>query len=162
MEEGKQIMVGSASALWVPAGQDRFGEVRGNGVATIEFKVATQDCSGLFLLEMTFFAKGGPPRHIHLEQDEWFYPIEGEMIVEVGQDRFRLGPGDSLFAPRKIPHVWAYVSDNPGRALFAVTPPGRIEAFLRAISQANAMAPQDPGFWPPFDMELVGPPLALG
>jgi hypothetical protein len=27
------------------------------------------------------------------------------------------------------------------------------------LSTMGAMAPQDPAFWPPYGMELVGPPL---
>lgn len=161
MSQPLQTSTATSSALWVPAGQDRYGEHRGNGIATIDFKVTTRDSSGLFLLEMTFHAKGGPPRHLHFDQDEWFHPVDCEFVIEVGQDRYRLGPGDSLFAPRKVPHVWAYVGDTPGRVLFAVTPAGKIEDFLVAISQANGMAPQNPEFWPPFGMQLVGPPLRL-
>ena len=28
--------------------------------------------------------KGGPPRHVHFEQDEWFYVIKGDYVFEVG------------------------------------------------------------------------------
>ena len=54
------------SALYVPAGQDRFGERRGLGVSVIEFKVTPQDNGGdLLILENVFHAKGGPARHLH-------------------------------------------------------------------------------------------------
>ena len=36
------------------------------------------------MLENTFHAKGGPARHLHYDQDEWFYAVEGEFIIEVG------------------------------------------------------------------------------
>ncbi len=52
-------------ALFVAAGEDRFGEQRGLGVSTIAFKVIPQDSSGLFILENTFHARGGPARHLH-------------------------------------------------------------------------------------------------
>jgi quercetin dioxygenase-like cupin family protein len=47
--------------------------------------------------------KGGPPRHLHHEQDEWFYAVKGEFVVEIGSQRFRLAPGDSILAPREVP-----------------------------------------------------------
>ena len=55
--------------------------------------------------------------------------VEGEFIVEVGQERIRLNPGDSLLAPRQVPHVWAYVGDTRGRMLIAFMPAGKIQAI---------------------------------
>jgi quercetin dioxygenase-like cupin family protein len=148
--------------LLVAAGEDRFGEHRGLGISAIDFKLSAQDSSGLFILENTFRAKGGPARHLHYEQDEWFYAIEGEFIIEVGQERFRLNPGDSLFAPRNVPHVWAYVGDAIGRMLITFNPAGKMEAFFREVTKANAMPPQDPALWQVHGMELLGPPLSIG
>lgn len=145
----------------VPAGADRFGEHRGLGVSTIEFKVAGPESAGLLVLENTFHAKGGPARHLHVAQDEWFYAVEGEFVVEIGRERLRLGPGDSVLAPRQVPHVWAHVGDGRGRILIAFTPAGQMEAFFRTVTLRNAMPPQDPALWRAHGMELLGPPLAL-
>ena len=99
---------------------------------------------GLLVLENTFHAKGGPARHLHVAQDEWFYAVEGEFVLEVGSDRHRLGPGDSLLAPRGVPHVWAHVGDGRGRILIAFAPAGQMEAFFRVVTARDAMPPQDP------------------
>jgi mannose-6-phosphate isomerase-like protein (cupin superfamily) len=147
--------------LRVPAGEDRFGEHRGLGISVIDFKVSTGDASGLFVLENTFHEKGGPPRHLHYEQDEWFYAVEGEFVVEVGTERTSLKPGDSLLAPRLVPHVWAFVGGTRGRILIAFSPAGAMEAFFRDVTRANAMPPQDPALWRAHGMELLGPPLSL-
>lgn len=152
----------SSGALHVAAGQDRFGEQRGLGISIITFKAVPQDSSGLLIIENTFQARGGPARHLHYDQDEWFYAVEGEFIIEVGQDRFTLKPGDSLLAPRQVSHVWAYVGATPpGRILIAFMPAGKMEAFFRQVTRANAMPPQDPELWRAHGMELLGPPLAL-
>jgi quercetin dioxygenase-like cupin family protein len=148
-------------AARVAAGRDRFGEKRGLGVSRVDFKVAATDSGGLFILENTFHEKGGPARHLHYEQDEWFYAIEGEFIFEVGTERFELHPGDSVLAPRGIPHVWAFRGGGIGRVLVAFNPAGKMEAFFREVTKANAMPPQDPALWREHGMELVGPPLAL-
>jgi quercetin dioxygenase-like cupin family protein len=149
------------SVLRVMAGEDQFGEYRGLGVSTIAFKVTSQDPNGLLVLENTFHQKGGPARHWHHEQDEWFYVVEGEFLIEVGEERFTLNPGDSLLAPRKIPHVWAFVGETTGRILIAFMPAGRMEAFFREVTKANAMPPQDPALWHAHGMELLGPPLSV-
>ena len=144
--------------LIVAAGQDRFGEHRGLGISTIAFKVTPQDSSGLLVIENTFHAKGGPARHLHHDQDEWFYAVEGEFIIEVGDERIRLNPGDSLLAPRQVPHVWAYIGDTRGRMLIVFNPAGQMEAFFREVTAANAMPPQDQALWQAHGMELLGPP----
>jgi quercetin dioxygenase-like cupin family protein len=149
------------AALRVAAGADRFAEQRGLGISTIAFKLTTPNPSDLFILENTFLAKGGPARHLHYDQEEWFYILEGEFQFEVGAQRFRLHPGDSLLAPRQVPHVWAFVGEAPGRILIAFLPAGKMEAFFREVTKANAMPPQDPAVWRVHGMELLGPPLPV-
>ena len=147
------------AALLLAAGADRFGEQRGLGISTIAFKVTMPNPSDLFILENTFLAKGGPARHLHYDQEEWFYTVDGEFIFEVGQERLTLQPGDSLLAPRQVPHVWAFVGEARGRILVAFLPAGNMEAFFREVTRANAMPPQDPALWRAHGMELLGPPL---
>lgn len=144
----------------VPAGEDIYGEHRGLGVSHIDFKVSTGE-GGLFVLENVFHAKGGPARHLHHDQDEWFYILEGEFRFEIGDQGFDLKPGDSLMAPRKVPHVWAYVGNARGRILVTFSPAGKMEAFFREVTKANAMPPQDPLLWRAHGMELLGPPLRV-
>jgi len=162
MNESSQTPATLPPVLRVAAGEDRFGEHRGLGISSIAFKVSTQDSGGLFILENTFREKGGPARHLHFDQDEWFYCLEGEFIVEVGEERIRLNPGDSLLATRKVPHVWAYAGDTRGRILITFMPAGKMEAFFREVTKADAMPPQDPGLWRAHGMELLGPPLPVG
>ncbi len=147
----------------VRSGADRTGQPRTVfGGLRIDAKVAPADSSGdLYLIEHTDEAKGGPPRHVHHEQDEWFYVLDGSYIVEIGADRFELGPGDSVFAPRTIPHVWTHSSEGPGRLLLAFQPAGQMEAFLGALA-ALGHAPKPEEMRPLFSahgMTVVGPPL---
>jgi len=161
MEKAIQNSANPPSALFILAGEDRFRESRSLGISTIAFKVTTQDSNGLFILENTFREKGGPARHLHYNQDEWFYVAEGEFIFEVGEEKFRLKPGDSLLAPRRVPHVWAYTGGAGGRILIAFMPAGKMEAFFHEVTKANAMPPQDPELWRAHEMELLGPPLSV-
>lgn len=145
----------------VAAGQDRFGERRGLGISAISFKVTPTDVPDTLIIENTFHAPGGPPRHLHFEQDEWFYALEGEFVIEVGTERYRLTPGDSLLAPRRVPHVWAYTGNATGRILISFAPAGDMEAFFREVNKENAMPPQTPELWSAHGMELLGPPLRV-
>ena len=161
MNESTQDPASLPSILRVAAGDDRYGEERGLGISRIDFKLCPQDVAGLLILENSFHAKGGPARHLHYDQDEWFYAVEGEFIIEVGEERTRLHAGDSLLAPRQVPHVWAHVGAGRGRMLIAFMPAGKMEAFFREVTKANAMPPQDPALWRAHGMELLGPPLAV-
>lgn len=145
--------------LHVPAGEDCFGEQRGLGISTIDFKFTPSDPSGVLVLENTFHTRGGPARHFHYEQDEWFYILEGQFTFEIGVEQMQLSPGDALFAPRMIPHVWAFTGTGQGRVLVEFFPAGQMEAFFREVTKTNAMPIQDPRLWRAHGMELTGPPL---
>ena len=146
-------------ALLVAAGKDQFGEHRSLGITTITFKITPLDENGIFIIENTFHEKGGPARHMHHNQDEWFYAVNGDFVVEVGDEKLTLKPGDSLLAPRKVPHVWACT--GAGSMLIAFMPAGKMEAFFREVTKANAMPPLDPELWRAHGMELMGPPLKV-
>ncbi len=161
MTDAQQTAPQTAQPLQIPLGEDRFGEHRSLGISTIAFKIVPYTHSDILVLENTFHAKGGPARHLHHDQDEWFYALEGEFLIEVGADRYTLHPGDSLLAPRQVAHVWAHVGNARGRILITFLPAGKMEAFFREVTKANAMPPQDPELWRAHDMELLGPPLAV-
>jgi quercetin dioxygenase-like cupin family protein len=161
MEGSKQSRANFSPAILVPEGTDRYGEYRGLGISSISFKVTPRDSKGSLIIENTFRGRGGPARHLHYYQDEWFYILKGEFQFEVGQEKFILKTGDSLMAPRNVPHVWAYTGGSGGNILISFMPAGKMESFFREVTQANAMPPQDPEFWKAHDMELLGPPLAI-
>lgn len=148
-------------SLLVAANEDRFGERRNLGISTIAFKVMPADDHDVLIIENSFYGKGGPARHSHDDQDEWFYAVAGDFIIEIGQEKLRLQAGDSLLAPRRVPHVWAFVGEGQGKMLITFMPAGKMEAFFREVTKANAMPPQDPALWRAHGMTLLGPPLAI-
>lgn len=160
MRDAEPAQPSSRPDSFLPASADIEGAERGLGVSTLHFKVAGR--TDVFVVENTFHAKGGPARHLHLDQDEWFYALEGDFMLEVGGRRFDLHPGDSVLAPRGVPHVWAHVGDARGRILIAFTPAGSMEEFFRLVTAENAMPPLDPGLWSAHGMQLIGPPMPVG
>lgn len=147
----------------VAALDDRFGRQRKVfGVMPFTVKVDAQDSDGrLLVIEQDNAYPGGPPRHVHHEQDEWFYAVRGSYLVEVGGALHRLTPGDAVFAPRGVPHGWALDGVEPGRLLIVFQPAGAMASFFDAASRLPAM-PTPAEAAPLFEahgMSIVGPPL---
>jgi uncharacterized cupin superfamily protein len=92
------------------------------------FRRETQEVSSTFF-EHPNQGKGGSPRHIHFEQDEWFYVVKGEYAFEIGGEMFRLTAGDIMFAARNLTHGWANVGDEPGTLLTLVSRAGHSNSF---------------------------------
>ncbi len=152
-------------AVYVPNGKNRFmEELMIWGVIPFQIKVSGKDTQGsLFVFEHANMSKGGPPRHFHYEQDEWFYSIDGEFAFEVGDEKFRLKPGDSLLAPRMIPHAWAYAGEKTGTLLLAVQPAGSLEEFfIKSCGMTSPPTPKEAEkLFAAYGMKVVGPPLAV-
>ena len=148
---------GEAHPLGV--GQDRLGETHSLGFSTILFKVLPRETSdGLFVIEHKGLGHGGPPVHFHLHQDEWFYVMEGEVLLQVGDKRQTLRAGESLLGPRGIPHGFAGVGERPAHMLIAFTPAGKMEGFFREAAVPNGPK-MDAELFRRYEMEYVGPPL---
>jgi mannose-6-phosphate isomerase-like protein (cupin superfamily) len=160
---GSRIRAGKA--VYVPNGKNRFEEeLMIWGVIPYQVKVSTKDTDGsLFVFEHQKMGKGGPPRHFHYEQDEWFYSIEGEFAFEIGDEKFVLRPGDSLFAPRRIPHAWAYVGEKPGTLVLAVQPAGSLEEFFTKSCRMTRPPTSEEAdqLFAAHGMKVVGPPLTI-
>jgi quercetin dioxygenase-like cupin family protein len=115
---------------------------------------------GLFVIEQANRVKGGPPRHLHHEQDELWYVLAGDYVVEIGSERHLLKPGDCILGPRRIPHAWAFVGDSPGKLLIAFTPAGKMQENFERDRRAGEYR-SDAETFRAYGMELVGPPLSI-
>jgi mannose-6-phosphate isomerase-like protein (cupin superfamily) len=145
----------------VGAGLDRFGEPHSYGFSEILFKFGSQEANGgLFIIEHINMTKGGPHLHLHFSQDEWFYVMEGEVLFQIGDGRKRLQAGESVLAPRNIPHTFTPIGDKPGHMLIAFTPAGKMEQYFRDTAIPNPPH-QDAEFYGRYGMELIGPPLTV-
>lgn len=65
-----------------------------------------------------------PPPHIHSDQDEVFYVIDGTFAVRCGDQTWPAGPGSLVFLPRQVPHSFVVSDDGPARALLINAPAG--------------------------------------
>jgi DNA-binding transcriptional MerR regulator len=118
----------------VGAGKDRFDEGFNHCGTTIDCKVSGKDTGGaMCVLEVN---NTGWPRHVNRDQDEWIYVVDGEVELEIGKRRSRLGAGESVFIPRDVEHAWAGV---PAKVINSYQPAGKIEEFFQAVAKFEGL-----------------------
>jgi DNA-binding transcriptional MerR regulator len=157
----------------VAAGNDRFGEHIKLGGEWNDCKVSAQDTAGAMCI-FEFTGTGGGPRHLHHEQDEWIYVIDGEVDFVVGAERLRLTAGESIFIPRKTAHLWACMRGRPAKIINVYQPAGKMEEFFREVSTFKNLPTREDvinktyteeqvhalkRLFRDHGMELLGPPL---
>jgi DNA-binding transcriptional MerR regulator len=149
----------------VAAGKDRFGEHIELAGEPSDCKVSGQDTDGA-LCVFEFTGGSGGPRHLHHDQDEWIYVIDGEFQFEVGDTRSRVGAGGSVFLPRRVPHGWFCASGQPGRIIDLFQPAGRMEEFFRELGRHSGPRVHEAlsidqlrAVFREHGMDLLGPPL---
>jgi DNA-binding transcriptional MerR regulator len=155
----------------VAAGEDRFNEGFSRDGTTIDCKVSGKDTGGaMCVLELN---NTGWPRHVNPDQDEWIYVVDGEVELEIGKKRFRLGAGESTFIPRNVEHAWGGV---PARIINTYQPAGIIEEFFQVLAKFKDLPTREQAFnktytdeqvnamerlFEAHGMVLTGPPLIL-
>jgi mannose-6-phosphate isomerase-like protein (cupin superfamily) len=149
----------------VEGGNDRFNEELHIMGGQFNCIISSKDTMGDLCVYDTYrHEKGGPDLHLHHDQDEWFYNISGEFIAQVGEEKFTLKPGDSLFAPRTIPHAFAKVSEGEAHMLVLFQPAGSMEDFFKQVAKLGKSIPKEQErlmkeLFVTHGMEVVGPPL---
>ena len=98
-----------------------------NHEATVNRRLVGRENVGARQLEIVLgvVAKGGGAlKHSHPGIEQACYVLEGRARVEVGDDYVaEVGPGDTVFFPAGVPHVFTTVSDEPVRVLVIYAPP---------------------------------------
>ncbi|TDE17111.1 cupin domain-containing protein [Dyadobacter psychrotolerans] len=148
----------------VNSGKDRFDKsislLEGD---TFYTKVSSKDTNGdLYVFESTRVKIGGPSLHVHAEQDEWWYILEGEFKIKIGEDLFEVKAGDSVFGPRGVPHTFSKVGEGTARMIITFQPAGKMEQFFTSISEGvmkGKSEKEQDAFRIAHGFERVGPAL---
>lgn len=152
----------------VNAGEARYGKhfkMKGVTQNILDIKISGKDTKNdLAVFEQTGLSpNGGPPLHIHPFQDEWFYVVEGEYLFQVGEDKYQMKSGDTIFLPRNVQHAFIQLTEN-GKMIVSYLPAGKMEAFFQVTDQWT-LPPTKKEIVKVFkdhDMRVVGPPLKTG
>jgi len=111
----------------------------GEGFAGIRWNILGQSyfpkavCDSAFAFETNSDPGQFIPVHIHSTQDEFILVQEGELSLKLDGVWSVAKAGDLVRMPRGIPHGYFNKSDKPGRALFWVSPAGKLEDLFVPI-----------------------------
>jgi quercetin dioxygenase-like cupin family protein len=81
----------------------------------------------------------GAPAHTHTREDEVFYVLSGEVLIEVEgvPDPLRLGPGGFLFAPRNRRHAYRNIGTVAAHLLVYAIPGTGLDRMFAAFDAAS-------------------------
>ncbi len=153
----------SDGAVTVCLGPGEGHAIQGPAGGLLTFKARGDQTGGRLTVFENVIAPGdGPPLHVHANEDEAWYMLDGEFRFKLGAE-IRLAPaGSFVFVPRGTPHCFQNVGPTPGRVLVMFTPSG-MEAFFDR-SAALPAGPDLPGAFRTIGagvaMDVEGPPLA--
>lgn len=126
-----------------------------------------EDTAGaLSIFQGTIGPNAGPPLHVHDAEDEALLVLEGELTVQLGDQRHIVGTGGFVWMPRGVPHAFANLGTVEARAL-GINTPGGIERmfteqadYLGGLAAGEAPDPQRLGeISAHYGNRVVGPPL---
>jgi 8-oxo-dGTP diphosphatase len=104
--EEKQMTLGSSSAPWKRSAQEFPIEPTRNGALKRVLIRHEEVQSALMFLNEVFVAPDETiGRHQHEDMEEIFYFIDGEGVMELGEEIQLVKPGDRVIVPLQTPHV---------------------------------------------------------
>ena len=113
---------------------------------------------------------GATPVHIHHNEDETFYILEGRVTMFSGDERIDLEAGDYFFVPRGVVHAYLVRSER-ARMLVTISPSGTEQLFVSLGVPATGSEPPTEAVMPPmpelvrlfaaYGTEILGPPPSL-
>lgn len=84
----------------------------------------------------------GPRKHVHKNEEEAFYILQGQFGFEVGDSKLTAETGSFVLGPRGIPHKFWNSGNTTGKFLLIISP-GGLEPFFEEFSQLMLEAPLD-------------------
>ena len=130
----------------------------------LTFKLTGDDTGGAldyFIAQVA--PRGGPPLHVHHNQDETIHILKGRFKVRIGEEIFYCEQGGFAYLPRAVPHAFLNLTDETAEIIVVYTPGGG-HKFFEEFGPISRSGPPDPKVLGPVfqkhGMTLLGPPLS--
>lgn len=136
--------------------------------ALLSFKALTEETGGQFwALEGLAGAEMSVPLHVHSNEAEIWYVLEGEVEFTVGDDTRVAGPGSFAYIPAGVAHTFQALT--PTVRWFGIGTPGGLDQWFFEIGEPARTPTLPPAAAPPdpapivaslrrYGTETVGPP----
>ena len=138
-------MTTTKSKYIVGPGDGQKVDIGGLGV---DFKVSAETTGGLLsIVEHPMQPGRLVPAHMHHDEDEISYVLEGTFGVKIGDVVAEAVPGCYVFKPRGVPHTFWNAGPAPARLIEIIAPSGFERFFetlggLAAIAATGAISPE--------------------
>jgi quercetin dioxygenase-like cupin family protein len=105
----------------------------------------------------------GPPLHMHREQHDTFYVLDGVLKVQVGDEMFDLMPGDFASVPPSVAHTFENIrKDQPPVKVCNLMTPSGLDGFFVRLTELDPMG-KDPVLFAraaeEFGITIAGPTI---
>jgi quercetin dioxygenase-like cupin family protein len=162
MTKESQRALDSQAILRRPGDADVVGNPLGGRVT---YWARSEETAGAATVLESLVAPGeGPPLHVHVNEHEFIYVLEGRLRVRLEEAVREAPAGSFVFIPKGLAHTWKNTGDGAARFLFGFTPAASgMERFFERGAQFDADTWIREGFGRfacDAGMELLGPPLA--
>ena len=105
------------------------------------YKATGAETAGSFSLWEAVVPPGaGVPPHTHDREDEAFYVLRGELVIEFAGEPapHRVGPGGFFFGARRRRHAFHNASDRPAHVLILSAPSCGLDQMFAELETATA------------------------
>ncbi len=112
----------------------RTGETVEFGGNLMTFLAVASDTGGAYsVAHYTAQPGSGAPLHLHRNEVESFYILDGAMTFKLGEEKIRATANECVTIPRLTPHAFANAEDTPATMLVILTPAG-LENYFAELS----------------------------
>ena len=130
----------AATTIIRNAGEGELRRFFGGGLLTM--KLTAEETGGTLMLFEDELSDGKmTPLHIHADEDELLFVLDGEILVHIDGSDYPVARNGLAFAPRGVPH--AFLVTSPTARVLTLQTPATAEAFYREASEPAA-AGDDP------------------
>ena len=137
------------------------------GGFAMSVKATGEQTGGAFgLIDNLMPAGFASPYHMHRNEDESFYVVEGEMTFYVGEERVKAEAGAFVYGPRGVPHGFEVDGTEPARILLQNYPAGfeRFPVEVGEPAKELSIPPAEPpdierlmAIAAKYDIDILGP-----
>jgi quercetin dioxygenase-like cupin family protein len=107
----------------------------------LSFLVTGEETDGRYTTLETLVAPGGGPGpHVHADEEESFYVLQGSLTISIGDQTFQASSGDFVHIPRGTVHALKN-GDTPAKLLATYTPAGPEQVFLELGELVDGQLP---------------------